>query len=66
MAERFVFDDDTREWMDDVNPYALRSLEECLIEADERGLWDADDGILERLRRYYLETEEHIEGIADR
>lgn len=66
MAERFVFDDDTRGWMDDVNPYALRSLEERLIEAAERGLWDADDGMLERLKRYYLETEEHIEEIADR
>lgn len=66
MARRFVLDDENREWMDDVNPYALRSLAERLIEAAERELWDADEDVLDRLRQAYLDVEGRIEDLADR
>ncbi|MBR2254744.1 MAG: cobaltochelatase subunit CobN [Candidatus Methanomethylophilaceae archaeon] len=66
IADRFVFDDATREWMDDVNPYALMSMVKRLLEAEDRGLWNAPDDVLDRLKEIFMDVEEHIEDITDR
>jgi len=49
VAERYALDDDRREWLRDVNPWALESITDTLIEATERGLWDADADRVRRL-----------------
>ena len=66
IADKFVFDKDTREWLDDVNPYALMSIIKRLLEANERDLWDAPEDYIKELKEIFLSVEEHIEDITDR
>ncbi|WP_299236244.1 cobaltochelatase subunit CobN [Natronomonas sp.] len=61
VAERYAFDEDRREWMRDVNPWALESITDTLLEAIERGLWDADDGVEERLTDINLRVDGDLE-----
>ncbi|MDS0474074.1 cobaltochelatase subunit CobN [Natrinema sp. 1APR25-10V2] len=62
VAEKFAFDDDRQEWMRDVNPWALESITDTLLEAIERDLWDADDETVDRLRDLNLEVEGDLEA----
>jgi cobaltochelatase CobN len=63
LTEAYVFDDVTREFLEQSNPWALRGMTERLLEAAERGLWaEPDDGTLQRLRETYLATEGDLEG----
>ena len=66
LAERFILDEETREWIKDENPYAMVDMLRRLDEAMERGLWDATDEMKEKLKDVYLEFEERIEEITDR
>ncbi|KUE74403.1 hypothetical protein AUQ37_00035 [Candidatus Methanomethylophilus sp. 1R26] len=65
LAERFVLDKETREWIKDVNPYAMAAMLARLYEAKKRGFWDPDDEMLSKLKDVYLEFEEKIEEITD-
>jgi len=54
VAREYLFDEETRERMRELNPAALRAVADRLLEAYERGYWDADEGTvreIERLRR---------------
>ncbi|ELY42213.1 cobaltochelatase subunit CobN [Natronorubrum tibetense] len=62
VAEKFAFDEDRQEWMRDVNPWALESITDTLLEAVERDLWDADDETVDRLRDLNLEVEGDLEA----
>jgi len=62
VAEKFAFDEDRQEWMRDVNPWALESITDTLLEAIERDLWDADDETIDRLRDLNLEVEGDLEA----
>ena len=66
LAQRFVLDEETREWIKDENPYAMMAMLARLQEAVDRGFWDASDEMLERLKDIYMEFEERIEEITDR
>ncbi len=66
LADKYLFDEDTREWMKKVNPHAMMNILNRLHEAIERGLWDAPDDYKERLKELYLEAESQIEEIMDR
>ncbi|MDR0524096.1 MAG: cobaltochelatase subunit CobN [Candidatus Methanoplasma sp.] len=66
LAERYLFDDDTREWMEDENPHAMMDVMDRLMEAYDRGMWDAKPETLDRMREIYLELEERIEEVTDR
>ena len=61
VAEKYAFDEDRQEWMRDVNPWALESITDTLLEAIERGLWDADDETEERLTDLNLRVDGDIE-----
>ncbi|XVQ09321.1 cobaltochelatase subunit CobN [Spirillospora sp. CA-255316] len=66
LAEEYVFDDETREFMERSNPWALRGITERLLEAAERRLWaDPDPDVLHRLRAQYLELEGELEAGDD-
>jgi cobaltochelatase CobN len=57
-----VLDDETRQFMESSNPWALRGITERLLEAADRGLWAAPEGAtLEALRGVYLEVEGRLE-----
>ncbi|TKX77189.1 cobaltochelatase subunit CobN, partial [Halorubrum sp. SD626R] len=61
VADAYAFDEDRREWLSDVNPWALDSITDTLGEAIDRGLWDADAETEERLRDLNLRAEGAIE-----
>ncbi|ELY52705.1 cobaltochelatase subunit CobN [Natronorubrum bangense] len=62
VAGKFAFDEDRQEWMREVNPWALESITDTLLEAIERDLWDADDETVDRLRDLNLEVEGDLEA----
>ncbi|SDR36109.1 cobaltochelatase subunit CobN [Natronobacterium texcoconense] len=62
VADAYAFDEDRQEWMKDVNPWALESITATLLEAIDRGLWDADDDIEDRLRDINLSVEGDLEA----
>ena len=66
LADRYLFDKDTQEWMKKVNPYAMMNILNRLHEAIDRGLWDAPDDYKEKLKELYLELESEMEDLADR
>ncbi len=53
----YVADPEVRKLFEQSNPWALRSIAERLLEANERGLWDASDAALAALRSALLEAE---------
>ncbi len=61
VAETFVNDPQMRDFFAEKNPYALEEMARRLLEAEERGLWDADPEILEELKNSYLEIESWME-----
>jgi cobaltochelatase CobN len=62
LAESYVFDTETQEFMRTSNPWALRGVTERLLEAAERGLWaEPDQDVLDRLREIYLDLEGDLE-----
>ena len=66
LAERFVIDKETREWIKDENPYAMMAMLARLQEAMTRGFWHPDDEMKDKLKDIYIEFEERIEEITDR
>lgn len=61
MAEAFLFDEQTRQWMERVNRWSVHNVSERLLEAHQRGMWDADEETLRRLRDLYMRAEGTIE-----
>jgi cobaltochelatase CobN len=57
VTEAYVADPEIRKFLEKANPWALRSMAERLLEAVERGLWDASPGALDTLRAALLEAE---------
>ena len=65
LTDKFL-DEDTRKWMEDVNPYAEMNILKRLQEAIDRGLWNASDEYREKIKDLYLKSEERIEELTDR
>ena len=63
MAETFLFDEETRKWMEDVNRWAVHSVSERLLEASQRGMWNTDEKTLRHLRVIYMQAEGTIEEV---
>ena len=65
MAERFVLDEETREWIMRENPYAMMNMVDRLEEAVSRGLWNADEEMMARLDALYDDVEGALEDLTD-
>lgn len=61
MTEKFLFDEETRRWMEQVNRYSVHAMSQRLLEANQRGMWDADEETLSKLRGIYMQAEGNIE-----
>jgi len=61
VTERYVGDEEVRDFLTRSNPWALRAIAERLLEASERGLWDATSESLDLLRDAYLDVEGDLE-----
>ncbi|TSD62473.1 cobaltochelatase subunit CobN [Aeromicrobium piscarium] len=62
LAQSYVLDEQTQEFMRQSNPWALRGIVERLHEAADRGLWaEPDPDTLAALQSVYLEVEGELE-----
>jgi cobaltochelatase CobN len=62
LAERYLLDADVARFMGRSNPWAARSIAERLLEAADRGMWEAPaEGTLDAVRARYLELEGELE-----
>jgi magnesium chelatase subunit H len=63
-AETFVLDDVMRRRLEEANPAAARNAVSRLIEANGRGMWQADEATLARLQGLYADLEDRLEGVS--
>ena len=61
ITRTFIMDKENREFFEKNNPWAMEEIGRRLLEAESRGLWKADQEVLEELKNYYLEIEGWIE-----
>ncbi|KMZ12516.1 CobN component of cobalt chelatase involved in B12 biosynthesis [Candidatus Burkholderia humilis] len=62
VADAYVNDADTREFIAQHNPHALQSICERLLEAMERGMWQQPGAYRADVARHLLDVEQQIEG----
>ncbi len=65
IASRYAFDQENADWMREVNPWALHSIAENLLEAHQREMWNASDEDVEKLRKIYVELEGSFEEVEE-
>lgn len=61
ITKTFILDDENREFFEEHNPWAMEEIARRLLEAYQRGLWDADPEVIDGLKEYYLDIEGWIE-----
>ncbi|MDR1658371.1 MAG: cobaltochelatase subunit CobN [Deltaproteobacteria bacterium] len=64
-AWAWALEPETRQWMDQVNPFARRNILEKLLEAIARGLWENPGQLAQTLRDEFLELEGQLEDYLD-
>lgn len=64
-ATKYAFDKEIQDWMRAVNPWALQRLTEILLEAEQRGLWNAQPETKAELQKIYLSLEGELEERND-
>lgn len=64
IAEKFLFDEETRQWMEQVNRWSVHAVSERLLEAEQRGMWQTDADTLRRLQAIYMRSEGTIEEVS--
>ena len=62
-AKTYALDPQMRERLAKANPQAMRNIVGRLLEANGRGLWQADDETLEQLKEMYADLEDRLEGV---
>lgn len=65
IADTYVNDPEMRRFFGNNNPHAAEEISRRLLEAESRGIWDADEQTLDRLRSSYLEIESWMEDLSD-
>lgn len=61
IAEAYLFDTSVQSFIRQNNPWALRDLTERLLEAQQRGMWNAEANTTDQLRQLFLEADSDIE-----
>ena len=65
LANKYALDAKVQEWMRKVNPWALQRISKTLLEAQQRGLWNASEDMKKELQKIYLSIEGTLEEDAD-
>ena len=65
MADKYVFNEEVRKQMMKENIWAVEDQLKRLMEAYQRGMWDATDEEIEKLKQIYLELESEIEELEE-
>jgi magnesium chelatase subunit H len=63
VAKTFLLDPEMFNRLQKLNPYSVRSLTKRLIEAHDRGYWNPDEEVLEKLRDLIADLEDRREGV---
>ncbi len=63
-AETYALDAEMARKLREANPEAFRNIIGRMLEASGRGLWEADEEKLEKLRQLYDVADEDIEGVS--
>lgn len=63
VAETYLLDEAMRERLARLNPQATAGIARRLLEANERGFWQADEATLAHLRDIYADLEDRLEGV---
>jgi cobaltochelatase CobN len=66
LAKKYALDKQMQQWLKDVNPYALQNMVERLLEAIQRGLWQASEDMKRQLEQLYLQVEGLIEAANEK
>src|SRR3984893_9094278 len=64
IANTFLLDSMMFKRLQELNPHSVRSLTKRLLEAHDRGYWNPDEEILEKLRDLVDRVEDRVEGVA--
>ncbi len=64
IATTYINDDEMREFFRENNPYAAEEITRRLLEAEHRGLWNADEKVFEELMNNYVEIESWMEELS--
>jgi magnesium chelatase subunit H len=64
VARTYVLDEEMLGRLAKLNPHSARSLVARLLEAEGRGFWQAEAGVVERLREAFNDLEDRVEGVA--
>jgi magnesium chelatase subunit H len=64
VARTYVLDPEMLGRLSSLNPHSARSLVARLLEAEGRGFWEAEAGVVEKLRDAFASLEDRIEGVA--
>ncbi|MCL2031989.1 MAG: cobaltochelatase subunit CobN [Methanomassiliicoccaceae archaeon] len=64
VTEKYIFDKENRQWIEENNPYAMKEMIEDMLEAIDRDLWDAPEDVKEKLRELYLDAEGKMEELG--
>ncbi len=62
-AQTYALDPAMRERLAKANPQAMRNIVGRLLEANGRGLWQADDATIDQLKEMYADLEDRLEGM---
>ncbi len=66
VAETFVLDEAMLERLRSLNPHSTRTMVGRLLEAAGRGLWVAEQSVLEKLQDAFGKLEDQLEGVVSR
>ncbi len=64
-AETYALDPEMRERLAEANPQAIKNIVGRMLEAHGRGMWKADQNIIDELQEIYADLEDRLEGMHD-
>jgi len=64
-AETYALDPEMRERLATVNPQAIKNIVGRMLEAHGRGMWKADQSMIDELQEIYADLEDRLEGLND-
>ncbi len=59
-----MLENERQEFVQQKNPWALRDMAERLLEAQQRGLWQVDSDMIDKLRAIVHHAEASVEGLG--
>jgi len=64
-AETYALDPEMRERLATLNPQAIKNIVGRMLEAHGRGMWKADQDMINELQEIYADLEDRLEGLVD-